>query len=225
MVRETEPADSFSTPVTFFSMQTLICFFTVALTGVVAAQVFHSDQAPDSIPRVPSRGDISSSSETTRLRSHQYPPATAFWDDDMASPADWETLSLKGGALMCALEGTDRTAGKQIRDTRDPPSAASAWSGDLKQELHDWYWRELDPTSKCAQLNDYWKFAGMLQALGLDGKPTSAGGDNACYHIEHWDPNMEENGNQVTAINQWYRVGGHDYRVSLEFWRLRNGKY
>jgi hypothetical protein len=56
-----------------------------------------------------------------------------------------------------------------------------------------------------------------MQALGLNGKPKSAGGDNACYRIEHRDPSKQENGHQVPAINQWYRIGGNDYRVSLGF--------
>jgi hypothetical protein len=191
--------------------------FTVALASVATAQVIASDQAPGSIPWIPSHVDVSRDSKANPLRRNLLSSATAFWDDNLASPEDWETYSLKGGALMCALEGTDRMAGRLINDTRNPPSAASAWSGDLKQELQDWYWHELTPTSKGAQLDDYWKFSATMQALGLNGKPKSAGGDNACYRIEHRDPSKQENGHQVPAINQWYRIGGNDYRVSLGF--------
>lgn len=140
-------------------------------------------------------------------------PATAFWGDDLASDADWEKYTLKGGALMCGLAGTDRTAGRQIRDTRNPPSAASVWTGDLGQELDTWYWREMSPSSKGCQLQEYWEFRVMLAALGLNGRPRSEGGDNVCSRVEHWDANKEEGGKQVSAINQWYNVDGKDYHV------------
>jgi hypothetical protein len=141
-------------------------------------------------------------------------PATAFWDDDLASDADWEKYTLKGGALMCGLVDTDRTAGRQIRDTRNPPSAASVWTGDLRQELDTWYWREMSPSSKGCQLQEYWEFPAMLAALGLNGQAKSGGGDNVCSRVEHWDADKEEGGKQVPAINQWYIVDGKDYRVN-----------
>jgi hypothetical protein len=63
---------------------------------------------------------------------HPMRPATAFWDDDFASPADFQKAADKGGALICALLGSDRTAGLLLKDKRNPPSAASIWTGDLK---------------------------------------------------------------------------------------------
>jgi hypothetical protein len=215
LLRKIKPATPLVNSVTSLNMRILTVVFMVAPTRVVTARVIHPTQVPNSIPQVPLQVDIMGNDGATRLIRNLLLPATAFRGDDLANPADWETFSLKGSALMCALEGTDQTAGRLIKDTRNPPSAATSWSSDLKQELHDWYWRELNPTSKGGQLDDYWKFAGMMQALGLNGKSTSTGGDNACYRIEHWDPDKEENGNQVLAINQWYHVGGHNYRVSL----------
>lgn len=140
----------------------------------------------------------------------------AFWDDDVASDADWDKYIHKGGALMCGLVGSDRTAGRLIKDTRNPPLAASVWSGNLKQELYDWYWREMNPSSKGCQLGG-WEFSGMLNALGLSEKEKAKGGNNQCSRIEHWDANKEDDkGHQVPAINQWYKVGDTDYRVSLK---------
>ncbi|KAH7071743.1 hypothetical protein FB567DRAFT_612413 [Paraphoma chrysanthemicola] len=139
---------------------------------------------------------------------------TAFWDDDTASDAEFEKFALKGGALMCALGGTDKTAGRLLRDTRDPPSAASIWTGNLRQELHEWYWRESNPRSYACQFNGHWQFADTLRALGLNSKSTVDGGDNACYKIEHWDSSKQENGKQVPVINQWYRADNTDFRAT-----------
>ncbi|KAH7406736.1 hypothetical protein DE146DRAFT_753290 [Phaeosphaeria sp. MPI-PUGE-AT-0046c] len=150
---------------------------------------------------------------TTAPSAHMR-PASAFWDDDLASSADFEKAADKGGALICALQGTDRTAGLLLRDKRSPPSAASAWTGDLRAELQTWYWRVINPTSKGCYLNKFWQIAATLQALGLDGRPKTEGGDNLCHRIEHWDPEKQEDGHQVPAINQWYTVDGNNYRAT-----------
>jgi hypothetical protein len=145
-------------------------------------------------------------------------PTVTFWDDDHATEVDWKKSAAKGGALMCALEGSDQVAGRQIRDTREPPSAASRYNSDLKTELHDWYWRETNPSTFSCSFSEHWHLAHAMRSLGLDGKPASEGGDNQCYRIEHWNPeNRDDKGNQIPAINQWYSVPGHDkqYRVSL----------
>lgn len=142
-------------------------------------------------------------------------PHIAVFDDDTASAADFDRFALKGGALMCALEGTDQTAGRQLQDTRNPPSAASLWVGDLRQDLHEWYWRERSPGSYSCQFNGHWQFGDTLRSLGLDGRSTLEGGDNACYRIEHWDPDKQENGQRVPVINQWYRAQNADFRVRL----------
>ena len=140
-------------------------------------------------------------------------PAQGFDTDETASEADWIKFSNKGGALMCGLLGTDETAGQQLRDTRSPPSAASEWRGDLKQELSTWYWRERDPTRSGCEMDEFWQIPTVMKALGLNARPASEGGDNACFRVEHWDPNKEENGRQVPPIDQWYQVGDKMYRV------------
>jgi hypothetical protein len=50
---------------------------------------------------------------------------SAYFDDDLASAEVFKKAADKGGALMCAMAGTDRTAGLMLKDTRTPPSAAS----------------------------------------------------------------------------------------------------
>jgi hypothetical protein len=57
----------------------------------------------------------------------------------------------------------------------------------------------------------------MLKALGLlNGRPKSADDDNVCSRIEHRSTDKEEDGKQVLAIKQWYKVVGVDYEVSFE---------
>jgi hypothetical protein len=145
-------------------------------------------------------------------------PTVAFWDDNHAAYEDWSKSAAKGGALMCGLEGSDETAGRQMKDTREPPSAARPYNGDLKIELQNWYWRETNPSSFSCSFSEHWHLSYAMRSLGLDGRPTSQGGDNQCHRIEHWDPESKnDKGDQIPAINQWYSVPGNSkqYRVSL----------
>jgi hypothetical protein len=166
------------------------------------ATVFHIDE-PDTPARLATR-DLDR--RTVKL-----------WDDDYASDKDWDTFIHKGGALVCGLEGDDETAGRQMKDTRTPPSAKTQFHGDLKSELQNWYWRHINPSSFSCRLAEHWHFPKAMQSLGLDGWPASEGGDNTCYRVEHWDPERtDDNGNTVAAINQWYNVPGieRQYHVS-----------
>lgn len=115
---------------------------------------------------------------------------------------------------MCGLNGNDENAGEQMGDKRTPPSAASPWTGDLKQELATWKWSEVDPSTYSCKMDDHWKMSSAMEALGLNGKPRSEGGDNVCFRVEHWDPKAVKDGQRIPAINQWYNVDGTDYQVS-----------
>lgn len=193
--------------------------FTLAICLPLVASIASSVRLPStSQTKVGSSnaplGPWSVRNYTTPTVSVPMRPATAFWDDDLASPADFQKAADKGGALICALQGTDQTAGLLLKDKRNPPSAASTWHGDLKAELQSWYWHTMNPTSKGCRLNTYWQVTAALQALGLDGNPKSEGGDNVCHRIEHWDPTKLEDGHQVPAINQWYAVDENNYRAT-----------
>lgn len=144
-------------------------------------------------------------------------PTTAFWDDDYASETEWKTYTAKGGALLCGLHGTDQTAGLLLQDTRSPPSAASRFTSDFHTTLQTWHWRSVHPSSFSCSFSTHWAMSNALRALGLSGTPTAQGGDNECFRVEHWDPEMrDERGNQIPAVNQWYSVPGMErkYRVS-----------
>lgn len=131
--------------------------------------------------------------EATAFPTFDAHPETAFFDDDLASDVDWMKYSNKGGTLMCGLLGTDRTAGQLLGDMRNPPSAASVWQGDLKQELSAWYWRNVDPTTYSCKIDNHWNFPHTMQTMGLSGGSVSEGGDNMCYRVEHWNPEKAKN--------------------------------
>lgn len=141
---------------------------------------------------------------------------TGFFDDDYASEEDWKRYTSKGHTLMCALASNDENAGKIIGDTRNPPSAASEFQGTLEQEMKDYYWHDTNPSTYSCKLDTHWKMSYAMQSLGLNGKPVSENGDIQGYRTEHWDPDKEDdNGNRIPAINQWYKVGNKELRVSL----------
>jgi len=48
-----------------------------------------------------------------------------------ADQATWDKYVKKGDHLLCLMAASDRAAGYLEHDTRDPPSAASKWAGDL----------------------------------------------------------------------------------------------
>lgn len=144
---------------------------------------------------------------------HLPPVETGFDDWDVSSDADWELYTRKGGALMCGLLGTDQTAGRLLNDKRTPPSAASAWQGDLKEELSWWYWHDVTSVRDKCDFNDYFEFPFAMKSLGLNGISSLQGGDNVCYHVEHCDRNLKKDGESVPSANQWYDVGEKSYRV------------
>mgnify|MGYP006877402445 CR=1 FL=1 len=49
-----------------------------------------------------------------------------------ADQTTWDKYVKKGNHLLCLMAASDRAAGYLEQDTRDPPSAASKWTGDLR---------------------------------------------------------------------------------------------
>jgi len=133
-------------------------------------------------------------------------PATGFFDDDYAEPADWERHTTKGGGMMCGLVISDRAAGAMLHDGRNPPSAASEWQGDLVEDLKTWFWHDLDDDQRYCDIASRWEMGHALKSLGLNPKSKKNGGENECYTIEH----QSRSG---PPINQFYTVGDKQYRV------------
>jgi hypothetical protein len=146
-------------------------------------------------------------SDAGRNASEAWPnPAMGFFEDDFATPQDWERYTTKGGGMLCGLVVTDRIAGTMLQDGRDPPLAASEWQGGLVQELITWYWHDLVDDQSYCDIADRWEMGHALKSLGLNGKSKNRGGDNECFSIEH----QTRSG---SPINQYYEVGGKQYRV------------
>lgn len=66
------------------------------------------------------------------------PSATAlnrrgdFDSSKFGDQATWDKYVKKGDRLLCLMAASDRAAGYLEQDTRNPPSAASRWAGNLK---------------------------------------------------------------------------------------------
>ncbi|KAF2032388.1 hypothetical protein EK21DRAFT_61098, partial [Setomelanomma holmii] len=91
-------------------------------------------------------------------------------------------------------------------------------------ELNTWFWHEAEYNQEinCDFLTDgtdnYNEIGTALSALGLSSKPKSAGGDNMCYSIEHFDENAKDKDSDFQDdINQVYWVDGHDYSAHHPF--------
>jgi hypothetical protein len=53
-----------------------------------------------------------------------------------------------------------------------------------------------------------------FEELGLDADPTTNGGHNSCFKVEHWDDKLkDENGRPIPGADQYYQVDGLRYRV------------
>lgn len=55
-----------------------------------------------------------------------------YWKPErVADDATWTKFVEKGKHFNCLMEASDKGAGWLLKDTRNPPSAASQWTGDL----------------------------------------------------------------------------------------------
>ncbi|CAE7012111.1 hypothetical protein P3342_003555 [Pyrenophora teres f. teres] len=155
-----------------------------------------------------------------------HPPAPrldrrgAFDPSRYADQATWDKYIKKGDRLLCLMAASDRAAGYLEQDPRDPPSAASKWIGDIRNELEMWYWHEAyvevdwDCDFEAAGLKT--AFDGLeLNSLPLhdgDGNPI---GDNNCWAIHHYDDNSDED-----IVNQKYMANGKEYTATGAFYEF-----
>ncbi|KAI4661440.1 uncharacterized protein J4E79_005253 [Alternaria viburni] len=147
-----------------------------------------------------------------------------------ATKALWDKYLEKGNRLMCLMEATDRGAGWLSQDTRQPPSAASRWTGDLRAELKLWGWREgdMDKGWECEFTKLGLKEA--FEGLNLDprsmyeesGQPQE--GANDCYYLQHYDERSQdsedEDGEMKDVKDQKYYVGGREYTATGAYYKF-----
>lgn len=125
---------------------------------------------------------------------------TNFDINVVASDELWEKYRRKGLWYSCLLDMTIEAAGRNLGDTRQPPSAESHYQGDFQAEMRGWGWIEatVEYDSNCDFRDDpdvsyNSKIGTALTDLGLSLMPVAKGGDNECFSIEHGD-DYGENG-------------------------------
>ncbi|KAJ4361646.1 hypothetical protein N0V95_001723 [Ascochyta clinopodiicola] len=146
--------------------------------------------------------------------------------NDIASDEAWNKYKAKGLYYGCLLDMSNENAGKAMNDLRTPPSAESVWQGDLRNDIPKWGWQEADymsdvncdfrdePTTGSNRIGT------ALSALGLNPLPATAGGDNECYSIEHFDEALLEDEDDVPIDEQYYTVNGLDYPCTGAYYRF-----
>ncbi|KAH9880952.1 hypothetical protein IAQ61_001246 [Plenodomus lingam] len=139
------------------------------------------------------------------------------WDpNDPASPDQLEKYAKKGAFLRCLLDGTDAAAGKAWDPLgRTPGSASSQWKGTLENELQTWYWKSasVNQAEQC-HYGSPSDIGVALEGLGLNIHPTTDGGHNICYTVEHFIEGQEDDdGDEVPPEDQHYTVAGKEYKV------------
>lgn len=82
--------------------------------------------------------------------------------------------------------------------------------------MAQWGWTpaDTDETNSC-DFENFWKAKPVTDALGLNAKPKSSGGDNECFCIEHGNElAKDKDGKRVSLMRQTYMVGEKEYMVS-----------
>ncbi|KAJ4298009.1 hypothetical protein N0V90_005908 [Kalmusia sp. IMI 367209] len=148
------------------------------------------------------------------LKSAEFRFIRGFDSVTLADDEKWTITRCKGAKLVALMLATDQKAGPQIEELkgRNPPSAKSAWQGDLKAELATWGWSEFRVENIYADM-EYWQVESVIKALNINGKPKADGGKIIPYQIEHWNPNKKDpQGKPMDKKDQTYKVNGREYR-------------
>lgn len=118
----------------------------------------------------------------------------------------------KGKSLMCAMLGTDATAGWQLHDTRTPPSAASKWVNF--NDMAAWYWFEGKFDPDICEMGTFWGMRTTFQALKVNPKSNKYGNGLQCFIVQHQNENAKyPDGKPRGPQNQSYTVDGKLYHV------------
>jgi hypothetical protein len=170
---------------------------------------------------------IDSSKAPPEFSPPEFAPALGWGDFDtsiIANEALWDKYLQKGNHLMCLMEATDRGAGFLSQDTRQPPSAASRWTGDMIAERKTWYWHSEDVEQGWDGDFEAQGLKTAFEGLGIGAKSkfdydrNPQVGSNMCYNVQHYDDTMIQSpehpfGKMVPIPDQTYTVGGKSYRV------------
>jgi hypothetical protein len=127
--------------------------------------------------------------------------------------AEWSKALCKGVRLTQGMIVDEGKAAEFVTPVR------SRWSGDLAQEFMTWGYREVPSArdSRCDFGPDVHELQRAFATMGIDPRPASEGGPNACYHVEHmYGPAVirSPDGSWPKPEEQTYRVTEKVYRVS-----------
>ncbi|CAI6243487.1 unnamed protein product [Periconia digitata] len=116
----------------------------------------------------------------------------------------WLTTLLDGELLLTAMKESDKEAGLQLGDSRQPPSVASVWQGNLTEDLRKWYWSDSQPDKGILE--------NILRTTRHYGILDS---EVAIHQVEHLDPNKKDSdGGLLSPSKQNYSVDGQEYRAT-----------
>ena len=127
--------------------------------------------------------------------------------------AEWSKALCKGVRLTQGMLVSEKKAAEFVTPVR------SQWSGDLVQEFRTWGYRELTGArdSRCNFGPETHELQRAFAAMGIDPRPSSEGGPNVCFHVEHvYGPAviMKPDGRWPKPEQQTYKVAEKVYRVS-----------
>ncbi|KAH7388645.1 hypothetical protein BKA66DRAFT_511037 [Pyrenochaeta sp. MPI-SDFR-AT-0127] len=157
-----------------------------------------------------------------------------------------EFVEKKGDHLVCLMQATDKGAGYLEEDKRKPPSVASPWNGDLKNEMALWGWHEAESFEKDYECDfERRKLEVAFKGLGLnarakyewdDEKDVYKPGDghNDCISVIHYnendyeDPKPEDHKDKEpemkNIVKQKYKVKDKEYTATGGFFEFAMNK-
>ncbi|KAI4912818.1 hypothetical protein J4E90_006224 [Alternaria incomplexa] len=149
------------------------------------------------------------------------------WADD----TKWQKYLDKGHHLTRLMDATDRGAGWLSKDTRQPPSAASKWTGELRAEIPLWYWHEADVDTgwdgdfEAKGLKTAFEGHGLNSQPKFDDEGERLGGDIECFKITHYDEEREPDprpqfGGMMACKDQDYYVAGKKYLSTCGYYEF-----
>jgi hypothetical protein len=127
--------------------------------------------------------------------------------------AEWSKALCKGVRLTQCMIVNEEKAAEFVTPVR------SRWIGDLAGEFRTWGYREVvgSRDSRCDFGPNVHELQRAFLAMGIDPRPSSEGGPNICYHVEHaYGPAIirKPDGGWPKPEQQTYQVDGKIYRAS-----------
>lgn len=156
-------------------------------------------------------------------------PVTPLLPGDPSSPsvptppavspqAEWQKYVCRGQKLTLASKADKDKAEEFVLPI------STQWDGTLENELKLWGYTE-DPYPDCDFDGEYYDISRAYEDLHVlpDDENEDEPDPNECFRIHHYDPNkVDEDGHDIWAGDQTYKVNDKEYRVSWYVGSLRS---